>query len=79
MSAGGRFFIQQRRQWRRVHQLRRKSQQKFPKPRCNVPQAELIADDGKTLTDKPVENFHSMELRFTDIGVQFYYSCVMFE
>ena len=56
-SACGRFFIQQRRQWHRVHQLQRKSQQKFPEPRCNVPQAESIADYGQTLTDKPVKTF----------------------
>ena len=30
---------------RRLHQLRRKSQQKFSEPRCNVSQAELITDD----------------------------------
>ena len=31
---------------RPVHQLRRKSQQKFSERRCNVSQAELITDDG---------------------------------
>ena len=41
--------------------------QKFPEQRCNVPQAESIADDCYTLIDKPVKNFHYLELRYTDI------------
>ena len=54
--------------------------QKFPEPKCNVPQPEPIADNCRTLFDKPVKNFHPLEPRLTDIQVQFYSkSCVMFE
>ena len=49
--------------------------QTFSEPRRNVPQAE--SDDCLTLIDKPVKNFHSLELRFTDIRVQFHHRCVM--
>ena len=54
--------------------------QTFSEPRCNVPQAK--SDDCLTLIDKPVKNFLSLELRLTDIRVQFhhcYVMCVMFE
>ena len=54
--------------------------QKFPEPRWNVPQVEPIADDCQTLIDKPVKNFHPLELQsLTDIRVQFHHSCVMLE
>ena len=53
--------------------------QKFPEPRCNVPRAEPIADDCLTLIDRPVKNFHPLELTLRDIRVQFHQSCVMLE